>query len=56
MKEKSRCFEVDVAPIEIHQGLLDEENVYFELEDVGSCPSLDALRDLEEVIICHEMI
>ena len=35
MKEKSKCFEVDVAPIDMHQGLLVEEQEALVAEVIG---------------------
>jgi len=48
IKEASQCFPVDVPPIEIHQGLLKEEQA--EYAGGGKVwPSADELRDMEEV-------
>lgn len=53
LKEKSKCFEVDVAPIDMHQGLLVEEQEALVAEVIGEAAqgqlNLEELRDIEEV-------
>lgn len=53
LKEKSKCFEVDVAPIDMHQGLLVEEQEALLAEVIGEAAqgqlNLEELRDIEEV-------
>jgi len=52
LKERQKCFEVDVCPIDMHQGLLVEEHEAL-LEEVKGSPaaqmSIEELRDTEEV-------
>lgn len=53
LKEKSKCFEVDVAPIDMHQGLLVEEQEALMADIVGDAAQVqlnfEELRDIEEV-------
>lgn len=49
LKEKSQCFEADVAPLDIHQGLLQEEEEFIEKEMDENERQLtsDDLKELE---------
>lgn len=54
LKDKSRCFEVDVAPIDMHQGLLMEEHeaLVCEVEAMTTTQlNIEELRDIEEVSV-----